>query len=154
MIPKPYDFEPISVGDHIRKRGLQLELFQREVAQRLGVDPWTVLNWEKGRTEPPVEAMPAIFRFLGYDPFPPPKSLPQRLLAKRREMGWTIKEAARHLDVDPGTGANWERGHMVLYRRHRALIAMVLGFSFDALDQEMTKRWNQLHVGHPKPFSN
>lgn len=31
MIPKPYDFEPISVGDHIRKRRLELGLMQKEL---------------------------------------------------------------------------------------------------------------------------
>ncbi len=38
----------ISIGDHIRKKRLQLGLFQRELAQQLGVNVWTILNWEKG----------------------------------------------------------------------------------------------------------
>jgi DNA-binding XRE family transcriptional regulator len=50
-------------------------LFQREVAQQLGVTPWTIMNWEKGRTEPPIVAISTIVRFLGYDPFPQPKQL-------------------------------------------------------------------------------
>ena len=145
LIPKPYDFKPITVGDHIRRKRLQLGRFQREVAKRLGVDPTTVLNWEKGRTEPPIASMPGIFRFLGYDPFPPPKSLSQRLLAKRRQMGWTIKEAAEGLGVDPGTWGNWERGELVLYRQHRCLIARMLDFSCDDLDREMATRWGQSH---------
>jgi hypothetical protein len=32
----------------------------------LGVSPFTVLNWEKNKTVPPVQAMPAILGFLGY----------------------------------------------------------------------------------------
>ena len=136
---------PISVGDHIRKRRLELGLLQKEAAQRLAVNPWTVLNWEKGHTKPPVSAMPAIFQFLGYDPYPEPRTLPERLLAKRREMGWSIRQAANHLKVDSGTWANWERGQTVFYRRHRALIAKMLGLSFYALDQEMVARWNRLH---------
>lgn len=71
--------------------------------------------------------MPAIIRFLGCDPFPEPKSLPERLLAKRRAMGWLIKEAARELGVDEGTWGAWECGQIMLYRRHRELIAGVLG---------------------------
>jgi len=40
--------------------------------------------------------MPAIIRFLGQEhSFQKPKSLAERLLAKRRAMGWSIKEAAR-----------------------------------------------------------
>ena len=124
---------------------MQLGQFQREAAQQLGVDPCTILNWEKGRTEPLVVAMPAIFRYLGYVPFPPPRCLPQQLLAKRQEMGWTIKEAAKQVGVDPGTWGDWERGQMILYRRHRALIAKMFGLSFNVLDREMTVRWKQLH---------
>jgi transcriptional regulator with XRE-family HTH domain len=145
LILNPYDFVPISVGDHIRKRRLELGLPQGEAAQHLGVNPWTVLNWEKGHTEPPVSAMPAIFRFLDCDTHPEPKTLPERLLAKRREKGWSIKKAADSVGVDHGTWANWEQGRVVLYRRHRVLIAKTLGLSFEALDQEMTARWNQLH---------
>jgi DNA-binding transcriptional regulator YiaG len=63
LIPKEYDFEPISVGDHIRKKRLKLGLFQREVAELLEVSPWTVMNWEKGRTAPPVSSVPAILDF-------------------------------------------------------------------------------------------
>ena len=44
---------------------------QKEVADQLGVVPWTILNWEKGRTEPPIAAVPVIKEFLGYDPNPP-----------------------------------------------------------------------------------
>ena len=45
--------EPRTLGDHVRKRRLALRLTQRELATRLGVNPWTVLNWEKGYTQPP-----------------------------------------------------------------------------------------------------
>ena len=145
LISKPYDFTPISLGDHIRKRRLKLGLCQRELAQRLGVNPWTILNWEKRRTKPPIAFIPAIVRFLGYDPFPKPKTLAQHLLAKRREMGWSIKEAAEAIGVDPSSWGDWERGQTILYRQHRALIARMLGSSADGLDQEMTIRWNQSH---------
>ena len=76
---------------------------QTHAAERLGVNPWTVLNWEKHHTGPPIESMPAIIRFLGYDPFPEPKNITEGLLAKRRVMGWSIREAARQLGVDEGT---------------------------------------------------
>jgi len=33
--------------------------------------------------------MPAIVRFLGYDPLPPAAYLPERLVAARRELGLT-----------------------------------------------------------------
>lgn len=145
MIKQPYDFEPKTLGDHVRRKRLKTGLTQKEAASKLGVNPWTILNWEKGRTEPPMASIPIIIQFLGYNPFPKPKTTPQRLLAKRREMGWSIKEAARAGGVDPTTWGNWECGQMILYRQHRALVARMLGLSADALDQEMAARWNRSH---------
>jgi len=145
LILKPYDFEPISLGDHIRKKRLQLGLFQREAAQQLGVNPWTILNWEKGRTEPPIASIPAIVQFLGYDPFPEPKTTPQHLVARRRETGWSIREAAEAVGVDPGTWGNWERGQIILYRKHRVLVAQFLDLSIDTLNKEMASHWNRSH---------
>ncbi len=98
------------MGEHVRKRRGELKLSQREAGRLLGVTSFTVLNWEKGKTEPPIAALPAILRFLGYNPFPEPANLPERLLAIRRQMGWSIKEAARHLGMDERTWGDWERG--------------------------------------------
>jgi DNA-binding XRE family transcriptional regulator len=52
-----------------------LELLQRDVADRIGVTQFTILNWEKGRTTPSISAFPGIIRFLGYDPFPKPGTI-------------------------------------------------------------------------------
>ena len=131
--------------EHVRKRRLEQGLTQKQVAERVGVSPWTVLNWEKDHTEPPIESMPAIIRFLGYDPFPEPKNIPERLLAKRRAMGWSIKEAARQLGVDQVTWGAWEQGGVILYRNHRLLVARLLGLPEDEVDQDMGVRWNRLH---------
>lgn len=87
-----------------------MRLTQKQVAHRIGLNSWTVLNWEKGHTEPPIGSVPAILRFLGYDPLPEPKALPEYLLAKRRAMGWSIREAAWKFGVDSGTWRDWEHG--------------------------------------------
>ena len=124
--PKDTDFEPHTLGEHIRKRRLELRLTQRQAAKRLHVNPWTVLNWEKGHTEAPIESMPAILRFLEYDPFPVPVTLPERMLAKRRAMGWSIREAARRLGVDEGTWGAWERGTVAPWPRYMKLLGQFL----------------------------
>ena len=143
--PKETDFEPQTLGEHIRKQRLELGLTQKQAADRLRVTSFTVLNWEKGHTEPPIETVPAILRFLGYDPFPQPQNLPKRLLAKRRVMGWSIRQAARQLGVDPGTWSDWERGETILYRKHRVLVAQLVGLPVGEVDQEMGARWNRSH---------
>jgi len=51
------DFKELKrLGDHIRKRKLELGLFQREVAQRIRVTQGTVYRWEGMRVKRNAEA--------------------------------------------------------------------------------------------------
>jgi magnesium chelatase family protein len=52
----------------LRRRRHRLGLLQKEVALRLGVTPDTVLNWEKGRCQPPPRYGAAIAAFLKDEP--------------------------------------------------------------------------------------
>lgn len=65
---KPFDFEPKTLGEQIKKRRLELGLSQKEVGDMLGVTSFTVLNWEKGKTEPLPQFVSKIILFLGNDP--------------------------------------------------------------------------------------
>jgi transcriptional regulator with XRE-family HTH domain len=99
-----------TLGDHLLRRRLVLKLLQRQVAQQLGVDKTSVYNWETNRTKPGLEYMPAIIRFLGYNPFPSPEGWPDRLIQCRTLLGISQKESAVRIGVDPCTLARWERG--------------------------------------------
>jgi transcriptional regulator with XRE-family HTH domain len=125
--PKETDFEAQTLGQHARKRRLLLKLTQRQAALRLGVSAATVRNWEKGRTKPPIESMPAIVAFLGYAPLQESTSIAGQLLAKRWGMGWSIRKAAAAVGVDPATWADWEHGKVILFRKHRTLVSRLLG---------------------------
>jgi DNA-binding XRE family transcriptional regulator len=57
-LPATYPREFKTLGDHLRKRRLELGLLQREVAERLGVDETTVYNWERNRTNPSRQLVP------------------------------------------------------------------------------------------------
>jgi len=98
------------LGDHIRKRRLDLGLLRKQVAAQIGVDKTTVYNWERNATHPPPRSMAVIVALLGYDPYPPPKSFSERLVRARNLLGLTQKAMARRLGVDPTTLARWERG--------------------------------------------
>ena len=143
--PKSYPEDPQTLGEHIKKRRLELGLTQAEAARRLKVNPWTVLNWETGRSEPPIRSMPAILAFLGYDPFPPPETVAERLLQTRRKHGWSTDEAASQVGVDRTTWRDWERGQLVLFRKHRAKVAELLGLGSQFLFEQMRDRWNGKH---------
>jgi transcriptional regulator with XRE-family HTH domain len=113
-----YPASLVTIGDHIRKRRLDLGLFQRQVAAQIGVDEASVLNWEKGGMKPEIRHLPAIIRFLGYNPLPEPDALKARLVWARSSRGLSRVACARLLGVDPLTMARWETGRGKLSDRH------------------------------------
>jgi len=56
-----------NVGDHIRKRRLDLGLQKKQAGKQLGAHATSVANWEAGRTEPDLAHLPKVIDFLGYD---------------------------------------------------------------------------------------
>ena len=109
--PLPYPAQLNTLGDHIRKRRLDLGLLQREVAEELGVTESTIWNWEANYSSPQLRLIPKVIAFLGRDPHDTQTdSLGERLVACRRAAGLSQKELARRLGIDPTTLARWERG--------------------------------------------
>ena len=108
--PTDYPNSLDSLGDHLRARRLDLGLLQKEAADHIGVDDWTIINWEKNRTTPPIRFWPNIIDFLGYDPHCPPRTMGERIKAIRRNLGYSVKRLARQIDVDESTVTRWERG--------------------------------------------
>jgi transcriptional regulator with XRE-family HTH domain len=108
---RAYPVSLTTLGDHIRKRRLDLKLLQKEVAGRLGVDTTTVTNWEKNRCQPKLYLIPKIIRLLGYDPFASIATATpgQRIKAFRRLHGLSQKKLAKQLGIDPTTLARWEK---------------------------------------------
>jgi DNA-binding XRE family transcriptional regulator len=62
--PRGYTLSTKTVGDHIRKKRLDLGLQQHEVAEAIGVTESTIWNWEHG-TKPLAKYLPKIIKFLG-----------------------------------------------------------------------------------------
>jgi DNA-binding XRE family transcriptional regulator len=89
---------------------MELGLFQRDVAKRLGIGVFTYLTWEKERKVPFNRYWPKIVDFLGSDPSPAPQALGERIKAKRRELGLTQRGLAQLLGWDPGTIYRYELG--------------------------------------------
>jgi DNA-binding transcriptional regulator YiaG len=87
-----------------------LGLTQYQVSLQLLTTVETILLWEKHRATPSARYYPAIFRFLGFDPFPSPTTLPEQIASKRRILGLSIRDAAKLVGVDEGTFSRWESG--------------------------------------------
>jgi transcriptional regulator with XRE-family HTH domain len=61
--------EPKTLGEFIRKRRLENDLFAKELASLIGVTEDTILNWEKGRTYPSQKKMLLLKERLDINPF-------------------------------------------------------------------------------------
>jgi len=96
-----------TLGDHLRKKRLDLKLLQKEVGRQLGVDECTIYNWETNQISPSLAHIPKIIRFLGYIPW---KLSEDDIRRNRQVLGISQKALARAIGVDPGTLARWESG--------------------------------------------
>jgi transcriptional regulator with XRE-family HTH domain len=103
---------PSTIGEHLKKRRLDLGLRQHDIAVLLGVCKGTLENWEQGLNEPEVRFLPAIIGFVGYDPNPEPETFAERIRAARRREGLSQRELARKLGLDPTTVQAWEAGEV------------------------------------------
>jgi len=110
----------------VKQRRIELDLTQRDLAARLAVSEWTVLNWETGLRQPRVTHYPAIIGFLGFDPSRPAKGAEPSLGAIRRSIGVSRRELARRIGVDEGTLRDWERGTRRASRQIEARVATFL----------------------------
>lgn len=145
--PKETDFEPQTVGQHIKKHRLLLKLTQKALTRILKVSEFSIINWERGDFQPiRATTLHRIIEFLGYDPLPKGQTTPERLREKRRPMGWDQRELAEHLGVDRCTVTKWELGGTILKRSHRAMVARFLGLDEEIFVREMGDGWNSSHT--------
>lgn len=107
---KDYSARPKTLGEYLKKRRRELGLLQREVADRMGINHFTYINWENDKTKPVSSQFRPVIDFLGFDPTPAPATLAERLAAKRRATGITFEQAAQRLGWDPGTLTRYLNG--------------------------------------------
>jgi transcriptional regulator with XRE-family HTH domain len=106
-----YPVSLITVGDHIRKKRLDLSLTQKAVAKLCGVDECTVTNWEKNHSQPRLYLLPKIIEYLGYLPFElANETIGNKIIAYRMEHGLSQRILAELLSVDETTIRDWENG--------------------------------------------
>ncbi len=98
--------ETRTLGEHIRKRRLDLGLLQIEVARIIGVTESTVWNWEHG-TEPEIRHMPKIIEFLGYVPFDCPDDLIGKLQYFKLVNGLSYERLGKVMGKDPEQLEDW-----------------------------------------------
>jgi transcriptional regulator with XRE-family HTH domain len=125
-LPKTYPKELKTIGDHIRKKRLDLKLHQYEIAPLIGVNKTTIFNWERNYSSPKLRQIPKIIEFLGYIPFEEPKTLGERIIYYRRLTGMIQKELAGKLNIDPTTLARWEREEREPRDNYKEILAAII----------------------------
>ncbi|MFY9824393.1 MAG: helix-turn-helix domain-containing protein [Thermoanaerobaculia bacterium] len=101
-----------TLGDHLRKARLLRGLLQAQVAEMIGVDYQTVLNWERNHTGVATRFMPKVVAFLGYDPREEPGPLGLRIRSLRERQGLSQSALAAKLGLNTSTVNAWERGRV------------------------------------------
>ena len=125
-VSKAYPSSLKTIGDHIRKRRLDLNLTQKQAAEKLGVDEASVWNWEKGEVLPLARQIPPITSFLEYDPFSlDGDSLADELKRYCATHGLTQKELARQIGIDPATLSRIQKGG---HKSFKSIISKVASF--------------------------
>jgi len=106
----PYPTTLKTLGDHIRKRRLDLGLNQKEVSKIIGTIPNTICSWENNSFKPSICFMPKIIDFLSYALYTPPQSLREKLITYRQFLGITQKKLAKMMGVNATSIRDWEKG--------------------------------------------
>lgn len=115
---KKYPKALITIADHLRKRRLELHLFQSEVAIRIGVSTDTITYWENGRAIPQIQHMPRIITFLGYNPTSVDKeNLAGKIKEYRSTHELSYKAIGKLLGVHASTVGSWEKERFKPNRR-------------------------------------
>jgi transcriptional regulator with XRE-family HTH domain len=108
---KPYPKQLKTIGDHLKKRRLDLNLQQTDVASRLGTTACTLRNWEKNRNTSQIKHLPKVIDFLSYQPWDEGcRTLCERIALKRKLLGLSQEELAKQAGLCEDTIASWENG--------------------------------------------
>jgi transcriptional regulator with XRE-family HTH domain len=103
-----------------------------DAAAILGVDPKTLMWWERGEREPFIHAFPALISYLGYEPWEEPTTLAEALLAERRRRGLSRAAASSLIGVDEGTLWRWETEQWKVLARSLGALKSFLGVAAEA----------------------
>lgn len=107
--PPEFSQKPVTLGDHLRRRRLELGLYQKDVAVHIGVTASTIWNWEHNWTID-LRYIPRVIAFLGYNPIPCPDDVIERLAWYKRVNGLNLEKLGEEMGRDPEQVADWLSG--------------------------------------------
>ncbi len=130
--------DPITLGDHLRRRRLELGFYQKDVAVQIGVTASTIWNWEHGWTID-LRYMPRVIEFLGYNPIPYPVNIIERLRWYKHVNGLTLEQLGAEMGRDPKQLSDWLSGRNNPCRRNQEEVELF--FSGHIQGPGAVQRW-------------
>lgn len=111
--PKPLEIKyidnPITIGQKLKNRRLELCLLQQEVAKIFNITEDCVTNWENDRYKPQIRYASKVIKFLGYNPYcQTQNSFGGRVKEYRQQHGLSHKKMGLLLEVHASTIGSWE----------------------------------------------
>lgn len=109
LIPKLNDFCNLEVWNSTKLKEFRKNLgcSQKEIASMLGVEREIYCDWEQGRCTIPYTISPKL------NTLKPSATIiwsGKELKKLRKKAGWTLQQAAAHVQKDPSIWSRWERG--------------------------------------------
>lgn len=117
------------IGLHIKKRRLELNLFQQDVATIFGITEDALCFWENGLAIPNIRYAPAIILFLGYNPYPQKETetLGGKIGQYRLMNGLSYNRMGDMFGVDASTVSAWEKNKCFPNKPKLDLLNKLLG---------------------------
>lgn len=107
--PRPL---PATLAGQIRHLRQARGLSTRDLARRLGTDPATVEQWERGECRPGPRLFGSLVQILDIPPPDGSATQEERLRFSRLALGLTQKAAGRLIGVGGDKVSAWERGEL------------------------------------------
>jgi DNA-binding XRE family transcriptional regulator len=126
-IPAGFPVMLDTISDHIRAVRMTRRLFQKDVAEIIGVTTSSIENWEIKRSKPNLSFYPKIFEFLGYCviQYVPDGAYKQSLWNYRFQLGISIEELARKIRIDGRAIANIKLGGRISSQTEKKMKAFL-----------------------------
>jgi DNA-binding XRE family transcriptional regulator len=108
---KDYPLEPKTLGDVIRRKRIEKNLLQKDVAKIIVVTEESIYNWENNHSKPQVKFYPAIKKFINEEVEQINSgSLSEQIKLYRIQKGLSAKRFGKIVKVNASTILSWELG--------------------------------------------
>lgn len=140
-VPKPkgdkYPKKLLTIGDHIRKRRMDLGLLQSDVSKIIGTKSIdAVRNWELGKGDPQIHYMPEVIKFLGYIPIRVcVNSLGDMIKTYRTLKGLSQRAMGQLINVNGSTIGCWEQNESLPNKKKLRELNKILEITFSAYEE-------------------